>query len=499
MDIDLADSITDWRLSASAITADGNMGGAQSTMKVFHPFFIDFDLPVSMTRGDEITLPVTAYNYLDRSQRVMLKIKNAEWFELLEDETKQIELKSSEVARAGFRIRVLQIGNHDVEVSAAAGDVSDAVRKQVRVVSDGRREEQVHSGVLDGDVRLDIDVPRHAIDGSARSILQIYPSTFSQVVGGIDAVFRHPSGCFEQTSSATYPNVLALDYLRQIGKSNPMIESKARHYIHTGYQRLLGFEIEGGGFEWFGQPPANRTLTAYGLMEFSDMAKVHEVDPRLLARTRKWLLEQRNDDGSWSPDGQRMHHDPAQSREANLAPTAYIAWAVFGNSRAQSSASLNYLLSHRPESIRSPYLLALMCNALVSIDDNGGSADAYLPRLRSLAKRSGNDKRVWWQDQNSRRTMFYGGGRSRDVETTALAALALMKSGRSSSLTRGALSWLIEQKDAHGTWHSTHATVLALKALVRASGRPIGSNQMREIEVTVDDQVVRTIRYKSAV
>ena len=88
-----------------------------------------------------------------------------------------------------------------------------------------------------------------------------------------------PSGCFEQTSSTTYPNVLALDYLRRTGKSVPAVEGKARQYIQLGYQRLLTFEVPGGGFDWFGRPPANRTLTAYGLMEFQDMAKVSDVDP----------------------------------------------------------------------------------------------------------------------------------------------------------------------------------------------------------------------------
>ena len=28
---------------------------------------------------------------------------------------------------------------------------------------------------------------------------------------------------------------------------------KARQYIHLGYQRLLGFEVDGGGFDWFGR------------------------------------------------------------------------------------------------------------------------------------------------------------------------------------------------------------------------------------------------------
>src|SRR5262249_30182022 len=151
-----------------------------------------------------------------------------------------------------------------------------------------------------------------------------------------DGIFRMPYGCFEQTSSTTYPNVLALDYLKRTGKSMPEVEAKARQYIHLGYQRLLGFEVQGGGFDWYGKAPANRTLTAYGLMEFADMAQVHDVDPTLIERTRRWLLEQRNRDGSWAPESHGPHDVPIHGDQARLGTTAYIAWAVFGGANPDS-------------------------------------------------------------------------------------------------------------------------------------------------------------------
>src|SRR5262249_42590744 len=52
LDLDLADSISTWRLSASGVMPDGRMGSAQIPIRVFQPFFVDFNLPVSLTRGD---------------------------------------------------------------------------------------------------------------------------------------------------------------------------------------------------------------------------------------------------------------------------------------------------------------------------------------------------------------------------------------------------------------------------------------------------------------
>ncbi len=83
VDIDLADSITDWRLSASAVSAEGKLGGAQSSIRVFQPFFVDVNLPVALVRGDEVAMPVVVYNYLDKPQSVELQLADAPWFERL--------------------------------------------------------------------------------------------------------------------------------------------------------------------------------------------------------------------------------------------------------------------------------------------------------------------------------------------------------------------------------------------------------------------------------
>jgi uncharacterized protein YfaS (alpha-2-macroglobulin family) len=119
----------------------------------------------------------------------------------------------------------------------------------------------------------------------------------SQIVEGMDALLQMPYGCFEQTSSTTYPNVLALDYMQSTGKTTPETQMKAEQYINLGYQRLTTFEVSGGGFSLFGVAPADRMLTAYGLMEFIDMARVFPVDADFVSRAAQWLIAQQDGDG----------------------------------------------------------------------------------------------------------------------------------------------------------------------------------------------------------
>jgi uncharacterized protein YfaS (alpha-2-macroglobulin family) len=457
----------------------------------------DINLPVALTRGDEVSVPIVVYNYLDKPQRVALQLEKSGWFTLVDAWEQEMDLGPREVRSTWYRLRVQKVGSQEMQVTARGSGVADAIKRRIEVVPDGRRVDFVWNGVLDQPAGVTLAVPKDAIEGSPHLFVKIYPSTFSQLVEGLDAVFQKPYGCFEQTSSTTYPNVLTLDYLRRIKKSAPSIEAKARHYIHLGYQRLVSFEVKRGGFDWFGRPPANRILTAYGLMEFEDMAKVHEVDPKLIERTRKWLLDQRQADGSWQPEGHVPGNLPAGrdgNAEAKLSTTAYIAWAVFRQNRADAPATRDFLLSHAPDTIHDPYVMALVCNALLAVDPDGQSVQPYLERLDSdrlggLKSTSFDGKLAWWQHGATRtdrgRTIFYGSGKAGDVEATSLAALALITSKYNPTTARSALSWLVQQKESFGAWSSTQATILALKALLAGTGETLGEGQ-RRIELVLN-------------
>jgi len=489
LDLYLADSITTWRLTASAVNAGGRLGSLQAPLRVFRPFFVDLNLPVALTRGDEVSVPVVVSNYLPRPQTVELSPGDTPWAERVGDAAQKVELKANEVKAVSYRLRVKQVGSHTLQVTARGEGVSDAVKRSIEVVPDGRRVEHVVSGTLSEPAIVDVDVPANAIDGSAKLLVKLYPSDFSQLVEGLDAIFQMPYGCFEQTSSTTYPNVLALDYLKRMGRSSPQIEAKARQYVHLGYQRLLTFEVPGGGFDWYGRAPADVALTAYGLMEFTDMARVHDVDRNLIQRTRNWLIKQRRPDGAWLSSG-RFN---AGAGDATLRTTAYVAWAVFSDTASDidRAPTLNYLLAHKPESIADPNLLALVCNALLTIDPKHADVPAYLQRLDALKKTSPDGQKSWWDVADGARTAFYGAGVSASVETTALAALAFRRASDRPDSVRQALAWLAAQKDARGTWHSTQATVLALKALLAGSAKQ--EDGERHFEVALEGELPRTI------
>src|SRR5262249_40857492 len=85
LDVDFADSITTWRLTASASSRGGLLGGVEAPLKVFQDFFVDLDLPVVLTQNDEVSIDIAVYNYLKDRQRVQIELQKEDWFEMVGD------------------------------------------------------------------------------------------------------------------------------------------------------------------------------------------------------------------------------------------------------------------------------------------------------------------------------------------------------------------------------------------------------------------------------
>jgi len=120
------------------------------------------------------------------------------------------------------------------------------------VVPDGQAVPVAASGTLGaGTITSTVNFPAAAVAGSQQLIPNVYPAYLSQVVDGMDSLLRVPSGCFEQTTSTAWPNVLVTAYLKQTKQLKPEVQLKAESLMSAGYQRLLTFEHAGGGYSWF--------------------------------------------------------------------------------------------------------------------------------------------------------------------------------------------------------------------------------------------------------
>ena len=103
----------------------------------------------------------------------------------------------------------------------------------------------------------------------------MFPSTLAALQKGLEGLLREPNGCFEQTSTTNYPNVLILDYLRESSQADPELEKHVRNCwpMATPVDPFQCYEngpSKRRGYEWFGGPAApHEALTAYGLLQFA--------------------------------------------------------------------------------------------------------------------------------------------------------------------------------------------------------------------------------------
>jgi len=500
--IPIADSITTWRMALLASTQSGALGSASSSLKVFQDFFVDLDLPVTLTQGDRVSIPVAIYNYSGDVGQVSLKLEPGDWYTLDNDTAeKTLSAESGRIGSSQFTLNANRIGKFKLTLSAQMRDGKGAVARQdivvreIEVVPNGQEQNIVLNGRLASSVQHDLKFPATAIPDATSILVRLYPGPMSQIVEGMDSILRMPGGCFEQTSSSTYPNVLALDYMKSTNKLTPEIHAKAEGYIANGYQRLLTFEVPGGGFSWFGQAPANKILTAYGLMEFNDMAKVSEVDSRLIQRTAQWLAGQQQADGSWKPDASFINEGATNRYNSDvLRITAYIAWSL-ANTGYQGPAiekAKSYIESHA-DSKPDTYTLAVIANFAADYGKDRDFTSRSMQALmdaRTEKQDQGKDDQVSWTAED---TGVYSTGQSAVIETTGLATQALLKWGQASEIARKALNFISSRKDASGNWGNTQATIMALRALL-LSTQLSASDVTGSLEIVLNGKPVESLK-----
>jgi len=490
LDIPLADSITEWRLSCFATSATGELGSTSQGLRVFQDFFVDIDFPVALTQHDRVSVPVAIYNYLKVPQRIRLVVEEDDWFDLEGPAEQVVDVAPGQVTAIYFPITATGINFQKFTVFGYGSEMSDAVSRSVQIEPDGKEQLVSFSGRLSGNLQHTVTIPAAAVPDASTLLVKIFPGMLSQVLEGLDGMLRMPHGCFEQTSAVTYPNILVLDYLKATDQLTPEVQMEAEGFINNGYQRLLSFEVAGGGFEWFGNAPAHRILTAYGLMEFHDMSKVHPLDDAVITRTQQWLANGQEDDGSFRPSEGGIREGAINKfTDDVLRTTAYVTWALAhtGFQGHELSRAVDYIAA-RLDQIEDNFTLALVANALVTVASEGAAQEQVLAQL--VAARTEEGDLVFWPCDSE--TPTHGRGESTSIEVTGLAVQALVKAGREPGVVGKAVAYLAGCKDAFGSWHTTQATIQALRGMLAAE-RAMPSMSVGEVTIALNGEKIETL------
>ena len=453
VEFDAADAITTIRLRADGFTPTGALGIAESTVEVVRPFYVEPKFPLEVSAGDRIDLPLVLVNATTADLPVAMAVVLGEGLRLVEAEFPATPVPAGASARRVVKLGVGTFrGPSTVRVRVVAGPYSDEVVREIKVVPAGFPIEASFGGVLEGSAEHEITLPDSVLPGSATTETAVYPTPLASMTEALERLLQEPSGCFEQTSSTNYPNVMALQYMQSHQGVDPRVVAKATAMLDRGYQRLVSFECKQKGYEWFGGDPGHEALTAYGVLEFHDMAQVMQVDGDMVKRTRTWLLARRDGKGGFVRNARALDSFGSAPQEIT---NAYILWSLLETGTPDLEVEIAALEKAAGES-KDSYLMALAANALW-LADRKEVAGRLLARLAQAQTKGGDVA-------GATTSITRSGGTSLAVETTSLALLAWLRTDEHDAQVERAMQWLAAQCQG-GRFGATQSTILALKAI----------------------------------
>lgn len=447
-----SDATTTFRAVAEGTGYNGLLGYEEKTYSTKALIAADVKIPPYLTTGDKALLPLTVKNNSLQSEDFTIETDSVQgiWFDTF---NRQFTLAAGESKQVLVPAWALAPVKNNISIWIMTNNSKQQLVYPVEVARKGFPVVTTMAGTGDKNDTFTIS---KAVPGSLQAELRLFTSVEGQLLDGIESMLREPYGCFEQTSSTTYPNVFILKYLKESGKASPEVYKKAMGYIERGYKRLVGFETSESGFEWFGKAPAHEALTAYGLLEFTDMQEFVPVDKKMLQRTLDFLRKRKDGNGGFKiASGGYDRFRSVPNKIANV----YIVYAV-----TQAGAGSEFTAEYKAavkQALQSndAYQMAMMALAA----DNMHNKEDYEQLMDKLNKQFAEKKIA------PETSVVSSKDASLRVEAKSLFVLALLRDTKPDLATAASLLGEIMKEKSYYGYGSTQATVLALQAVVNYS------------------------------
>ncbi|MDF2438356.1 MAG: large extracellular alpha-helical protein [Bacteroidota bacterium] len=481
-----SDDITSFRTTLEGIASDGTLGRAEKNFFTQLPFAMTTKIPVEVATEDIVSIPLTLKNNTDKPLGGSLTIVAPDGLQTVAKVAVAQTIMPGAAKTIYLDYKVLsKIGYGDFTITFKSCGLGDSFTQKIKIASKGFPVQASFSGQ---DIEREYSFNMSdVVNGSVKASFTAFPNVVNDLMKGVEGILQEPYGCFEQTSCTAYPNAMVLDYLKSTDSKDNATLARATDLLNRGYKRLTTFESSEKGYEWFGANPGHEGLTAYGIMEFSDMKSAGaEIDQKMLDRTAEWLLKHKDGKGGFKRE-QHAYHDFGRISDEVL--NAYIVYALseagYRDLKPEFETSFKTAMNKKD-----PYLLSMMANAAYNLKDNLKAEEA----MAELMKAQGKDGSF----SGTTHSITYSQGNSLTIETTSLAILASLKSpAKYSGTLTNAVQFLVGSRSGSGVFSSTQGTILALKALTEYAKFSKKTTESGTIEIYVDGKKVDTRSYQS--
>ncbi|XP_054751982.2 C3 and PZP-like alpha-2-macroglobulin domain-containing protein 8 isoform X1 [Lytechinus pictus] len=323
-----------------------------------------------------------------------------------------------------------------------------------------------------------LSLPLNFVPGSERAQATMIADVMGPTLNNLHNLIRLPFGCGEQNMIHFAPNVYIMRYLQRTNQLSSEIKNEATGYLIQGYQRQLTYKRHDGSYSAFGENDSSGSmwLTAFVLKSFAQSRSFIYIDPREMAQSRRWIIAQKGDDGSFPPVGRVLNKDIQGGIQGKVSLTAYVVVALMEagvdsqEERNSIKEAQKFLEDNmHPAAITDPYTAALVAYALtLRKSDYAPMAERM---LSNMAIRKGGQ--TYWRLNNQpleTLPFFAHMGNikqtvtSAEVEMTAYALLTYTLLG-DIAYSLPIVKWLTQQRNSLGGFSSTQDTCVALQAL----------------------------------
>lgn len=442
--VTLPDSLTSWRLTAKATTADTQVGEATANVLTQQPIVVRPILPRILTAGDTVQLSAIVHNYSDRTQEIAVYIEEIGdvGLEITSSVTKTVRLAPNELQVVGWSAVVKSAGGAQLLVTAtpAGGQIwGDAVQLPLTIQPLAVPDVTTQVGQFTERHETAVTIPTDALPVSHVEV-QLSRSIAGSLLEGLDYLTGFPYGCVEQTMSKALPNAVVGRALHQLGVTNPTLQADLPGQINASVQRLYGFQHNDGGWGWWYDDKSDAYQTAWVVFGLGTTAEAgYEVDPAVVERGVEWL------------------NTNLYQMEIRTRVFALYSMAIAGHPNREVTLDIAERVEQFGLDTFSRAALALTLHRL----GETAEADAIVDALVTTAKVSNG--RAYWPGQSGdgtydRKTMASA------TRNTAIALSAFSTIRPGHELEDDIVRWLMGQRRQYG-WGTTNETAFAIIGL----------------------------------
>ena len=228
-----SDDITSFRTTVEGIGNNGLVGRTEKNFFSQLPFAMTTKIPVEVATEDYVSIPLTLKNNTDGPLGGLITITAPDGLKEIAKLNPVQTIMPGAAKTIYLDYKVLdKIGYGEFTIGFKACGLGDAFTQKIKIAPKGFPVQTSFAG-QETEKEYEFEIKK-LVNGSLKASFSAYPNVVSDLMKGVEGILQEPYGCFEQTSSSNYPNIMVLSYHKNMEVKNPELEKNSPQLLDAG-------------------------------------------------------------------------------------------------------------------------------------------------------------------------------------------------------------------------------------------------------------------------